>query len=80
MGVLSRARGALRARKVADVELLVAAVEWAHANPAVSSQEVAGWGDGDLFGEGFLPLAGEGAPLVREFAPFELAATLGWTP
>ena len=77
--VLSRAKTALADRKRADVELLVAAVEWAHDNPAPSSQEVAGWGDGVLHSEGFLPLAGEGAPLVAEFSPFDLAATLGWS-
>ena len=47
--------------------------------PAPNAQEVAGWGDGIMYGEGFLPLAGEGAPMVSEFAPFDLAAALGWT-
>ncbi|MGC4112942.1 MAG: HNH endonuclease signature motif containing protein [Nocardioides sp.] len=77
--MLSRARTALAVRKQADVDLLVAALEWAHANPAQSPDEVAGWGDGVLHSEGFLPLAGEGAPLVAEFSPFDLAATLGWS-
>lgn len=77
--VLGRARAALRARREADVALLVAAVEWAETHPAPSVDEVAGWGEGDLFGEGFLPLAGEGAPLVAEFAPYELAASLDWS-
>jgi hypothetical protein len=77
--VLSSAKAALRARKQADVDLMVAALAWAHANPASSTEEVAGWGDGDLYGEGFLPLAGEGAPIVTEFAPYDLAAALGWT-
>ena len=59
--------------------LLVAAMEWAEANPAGPGVEPSGWGDADLFGEGFLPLAGEGAPSVAEFAPLELGAVLGWT-
>jgi hypothetical protein len=78
--VLGRAKAAVLARKQADVDLLAAAVEWAAANPAPSAHDVAGWGEGVMYGEGFLPLAGEGAPLVAEFAPFELAAALGWTP
>src|ERR1700712_4433665 len=78
--VLGRAKTALAARKQADVDLILAAVQWAHTNPAPSHQEVAGWGDGILHSEGFLPLAGEGAPLVKEFSPFDLAAALGWTP
>ena len=82
--VLERAVDALAVKRAADVELLVAAVEWAEANPAGPGAggrvEAAGWGDpSDLFGEGFLPLAGEGAPLVAEFAPVELGAALGWT-
>jgi hypothetical protein len=77
--VLDRAVDALEARRAADVALLVAAVEWAEANPAGPGVEPSGWGDPDLFGEGFLPLAGEGAPLVAEFAPVELGAVLGWS-
>lgn len=82
--VLDRAVDALEAKRIADVGLLVAAAEWAEANPAGpdvdGGAEAAGWGDpGDLFGEGFLPLAGEGAPLVAEFAPVALGAALGWT-
>jgi hypothetical protein len=77
--VLSRAGAALTDRKRADVDLVLAAIEWAYANPAPSCDEVAGWGGGVLYGEGFLPLAGPGAPLVAEFAPYDLAATLGWS-
>lgn len=77
--VLVRARAALVDRRRADVHLIDAAVEWAHAHPAPNAQEVAGWGDGIMYGEGFLPLAGEGAPAVAEFAPFDLAAALGWS-
>src|SRR5215510_11450679 len=65
--VLDRARQALLDRRRADADLLMAAVDWAEAHPATTSHEVAGWGEPDLYGEGFLPLAGEGAPLVAEF-------------
>jgi hypothetical protein len=79
---LDRAVEALVAKRQADADLLVAAVEWAEANPAGpgTGDEPAGWGDpGDLFGEAFLALGGDGAPLVAEFAPVELGAALGWT-
>ncbi len=76
---LDRAADALDARRAADVALVVAAVEWAEANPAGPGLEASGWGDADLFGEGFLPLAGEGAPSVAEVAPVELGAALGWS-
>jgi hypothetical protein len=80
--VLDRAAEALAAKRAAEAQLLVAALEWAEANPARprSGVDPAGRGDpGDLFGEGFLPLAGDGAPLVAEFAPVDLGAALGWT-
>jgi hypothetical protein len=77
--VLDRAKAALRARREADLALLLAAVEWAESHPSPGADDVAGWGDDDLYGEGFLPLAGEGASLVAEFAPLEFAASLGWS-
>ena len=39
-----------------------------------AAEDAAGW----CFGEDLVPLAGDGAPLVAEFAPAELAAVLGW--
>jgi hypothetical protein len=77
--VLDRAVDAMPRRRAADRDLLVAALEWARSHPASSAHDVAGWGEVDLYDEGFLPLAGEGAPLVAEFAPCELAAALGWS-
>jgi len=79
--VLDTATTALDARARADVELLMAAAEWAelHPAPAGSVDGYAGWGEDHLFDEGLTPLAGPGAPLVAEFAPCELAAVLGWT-
>ncbi|MGH3509481.1 MAG: hypothetical protein ACRDPI_04545 [Nocardioidaceae bacterium] len=79
--VLDRAAEALRARAAADVALLTAALEWAELHPVPEGEtSYAGWGERDLHGEGVVPLAGQGAPLVAEFAPVELAAVLGWTP
>jgi hypothetical protein len=77
--VLARAEAALDARRRADVELMRAAVDWAHARPSTAYDDTAGWGDGVRGSEGHLELAGEGTPQVAEFAPFELAAVLGWT-
>lgn len=76
---LDRAADAMVRRHAADVDLLVAAVEWAESHPAPVGGSYAGWGEADLYGEGVIPLAGDGAPLVAEFAPVELAAVLHWS-
>ena len=76
--VLEAAKDAVAARMAADVALLVAASEWAVMHPATEVTGYAGFGVDSLFGEALVPLAGAGAPLVAEFAPAELAATLGW--
>jgi hypothetical protein len=72
--VLDAARDAVRARMRADADLLAAAADWALLHPVTEAEDAAGW----TFGEDLIPLAGEGAPLVAEFAPAELAAVLGW--
>jgi hypothetical protein len=77
--VLAGAKAAVEARKVADVQLLEAALEWAHRHPATEASGYAGWGEPDLHGEGVTPVAGPGAPLVAEWAPMDLAGVLGWT-
>jgi hypothetical protein len=77
--VLDAAKQAVRARMQADADLLAAATEWALAHPATEVTDYAGFGVDLLFGEALTPLAGEGAPLVAEFAPAELAAVLGWS-
>lgn len=84
--VLERAAAASAARRRADVEVLESALAWAHAHPAASQGEAAGWRSdavptsgtyaAALFGEKAIPIAGPGAPLVAEFAVFELAAAL----
>jgi hypothetical protein len=77
--VLSRAVEAMARRRSADVDLLLAAIEWAESHPAPVGLPAAGWGEEDVFGEGVIPLAGEGTPPVAEFAPVELAVELRWS-
>ena len=72
--MLGAAKEAVAARMRADADLLAAAAEWALLHPATDKWDSAGW----VFGEEVVPLAGDGAPLVAEFAPAELAAVLGW--
>ncbi|WP_166389510.1 HNH endonuclease signature motif containing protein [Nocardioides ochotonae] len=59
-----------------EVLILEAALVWAamHPEETVADAEPAA---GLVFGELAVPLAGEGTPLVAEFAPMELGAALG---
>jgi hypothetical protein len=78
--VLDRAIDAVAARRDADLALLQAAVAWgeSHPVPDAEHESYARWEHPSLHGEGIVPLAGDGAPLVAEFAPDELAAAIGW--
>ncbi|WP_166133821.1 HNH endonuclease signature motif containing protein [Nocardioides ochotonae] len=60
----------------AEIDVLEAALVWASMHPEESVAEVAPT-TGLVFGEVAVPLAGEGAPLVAEFAPMEFGAALG---
>ncbi len=85
---LDRAAAAMTAKRRVEVEVLEAALAWAHAHvvsPDADPGEVAGWrsdaihpvgSPGFLFGEQALPIAGVGTPLVAEFCVPELAAVL----
>ena len=78
--VLGRAVDAMAARRRAEVAVLEAALEWAHQHLAAEDASGASWSPpGVLWGERAVPLAGPGAPRVREFAPAELAAALDIT-
>ncbi|GAB3249427.1 HNH endonuclease signature motif containing protein [Alteromonas gracilis] len=66
---------AVAARRRAEVDLLAAAAEWGITHPP--AEGVAEFSSLGL--EGWVRLAGEGAPVVAEFAPVELAAHLGWS-
>ena len=75
--VVERARAARATAHRVAVEELEMALVWAHLHPCRVGEQPAGWGESDLHGEGVVPIAGAGAPLVAEFAPAELAAALG---
>lgn len=70
--VLARVRAAREAEDAAARDKLVACVDWAAIH---SSDTIVGPADG--WHEQELPLGGEGAPVVAEFAVTELAAALG---
>ena len=73
--VLTYARSCATVRDDADARLFVAATVWAEQHPAESIDDAA-WME-PTYLERPLAIAGEGAPLVAEFAIPELAAALG---
>ena len=75
--VIERARQARQSEHRAAAEQLAMALAWARLHPCPADEVPAHWGEVDLHGEGVLPLAGEGAPWVAEFAPADLGAALG---
>ncbi|NPC97150.1 hypothetical protein [Nocardioides sp. zg-DK7169] len=72
--VLAFARRRRAAAQAAEVDVLEAALVWAamHPEESVSPAPTTGL----VFGELAVPLAGEGTPLVAEFAPMELGVAL----
>ena len=79
-GVLVFARGRRAIADRAEAELLQAAVQWAVIHPAESLEDAEGYATRvHLAGvdEQPTPLAGRGAPLVREFCVAEFAAAIG---
>jgi cell division septum initiation protein DivIVA len=75
--VIDRVRAARKAQQQAAVEEIELALEWARLHPCPVNETPAHWGEADLHDEGLVPLAGQGAPWVAEFAPVDLAAALG---
>ncbi|WP_166136780.1 DUF222 domain-containing protein [Nocardioides ochotonae] len=76
--VLAFAQRRRAAAQRAEIDVVEAALVWASMHPEESVSEVStGSTNGLVFGEGAVPLAGEGAPLVAEFAPMEFGAALG---
>ncbi|NPC95255.1 HNH endonuclease signature motif containing protein [Nocardioides sp. zg-DK7169] len=67
----------------AETETLQGALAWAamhpeeSVTPSASTAQANGGPFGPIFAEIAVPLAGEGTPLVAEFAPMELGAALG---
>src|SRR3954464_9265786 len=74
--ILAAARAARRAENAAAAQVLAQAVEWAHLHPVTDLRNAStvlvehGQDTG-------IPIAGQGAPLVSEFAVAEFAAALG---
>ena len=74
--VLAVARDARREANAAEARVLAAAVEWAHLHTVEDLDDAATW----LVEHGRdtgIPIAGDGCPLVSEFAVCELATALG---
>ena len=74
--VLAEARAARRDANAAEARVLAKAVEWAHLHVVDDPDEAATWWAGRGLDTG-IPIAGEGCPLISEFAIPELATTLG---
>ncbi|WP_166139812.1 DUF222 domain-containing protein [Nocardioides ochotonae] len=76
--VLAFAQARRAAAQRAEIDVLEAALVWASMHPDESvSTGPTDRSAGLVFGELAVPLAGEGAPLVAEFAPMEFGAALG---
>ncbi|KAB2812552.1 HNH endonuclease [Pimelobacter simplex] len=76
--LLAGLRAEVRGREESVVREWAGIVEWAAGNVVVGSEGAATIRDG--FVDTGLPIAGEGAPLVSEFALMELIAVLGRSP
>ncbi|NPC96167.1 HNH endonuclease signature motif containing protein [Nocardioides sp. zg-DK7169] len=74
--VLAFAQSRRAAAQRAEIDVLEAALAWAAMHPEESVADAAPR-TGLVFGELAVPLAGEGAPLVAEFAPMEFGAAIG---
>ncbi|WP_166389498.1 HNH endonuclease signature motif containing protein [Nocardioides ochotonae] len=73
--VLAFAQRRRAAAQRAEIDVVEAALVWAAMHPEESVAEAPA--AGLAFGELAVPLAGEGAPLVAEFAPMEFGAAIG---
>ncbi|HEX2895477.1 MAG TPA: DUF222 domain-containing protein [Marmoricola sp.] len=80
-GILAVARGARAAANAAEAKVLASAVEWAHLHAVDDLDDAATWWSGTkaMGQDTGIPIAGEGAPLVSEFAVLEFATALGMT-
>src|SRR3954454_18352026 len=77
--ILTSARRARRESNAAEARLLTAAVEWAQLHEVTDLDEAATWWSGSkVMGQDTgIPIAGQGAPLVSEFAVCEFATAIG---
>ncbi|HEX2894707.1 MAG TPA: HNH endonuclease [Marmoricola sp.] len=78
-GILAVARGARAAANAAEAQVLASAVDWAHLHTVDDLDDAATWWSGTraMGQDTGIPIAGEGAPLVSEFAVLEFATALG---
>src|SRR4051812_10898214 len=76
--VLAAARVARKAENTAASQVLAQAVAWARIHEVTGLDEAATWWAGHGQDTG-IPIAGEGAPLIAEFAVAEFATALGMT-
>jgi hypothetical protein len=74
--VLAAARSARRDANAAETRVLVQAVEWCRLHEVTDLDDAATWMAGHGQDTG-IPIAGDGAPLVSEFAVAEFASALG---
>jgi hypothetical protein len=79
VAVLAAARGFRQDANAAEAGLLATVVEWAHLHTVDDLDDAATlWVGLKLMGQDTgIPIAGDGCPLVSEFAVLELAAALG---
>jgi len=75
--VLTSARRARAAANAAEARVLADAVQWARLHQVEDLDEAATWPAGPRGQDTGIPLAGEGAPLVSEFAVAEFGTALG---
>ena len=78
-GVLAAARRSRAAANAAEAEVLKAAVDWAHLHQVDDIDDAATWWSGSktMGQDTGIPIAGEGCPLVSEFAVAEFATAVG---
>jgi hypothetical protein len=79
--VLASARGARAAADAAEAQLLADAVAWAHLHTVDDPDDAATWWSGSraMGQDTGIPIAGQGCPLVSEFAVCEFATALKMT-
>jgi hypothetical protein len=77
--ILTSARRARETANAAEAQVLADALAWAHLHLVDDLDEAATWWSGSrLMGQDTgIPIAGQGAPLVSEFAVCEFATALG---
>jgi hypothetical protein len=77
--VLASARRARAAANTAEAQVLADALTWAHLHVVDDLDDAATWWSGSktMGQDTGIPIAGDGCPLVSEFAVAELATALG---